>query len=165
MDIKERQVIELIAKDRMEIPLSSLYQKVKRQKKSDATGLAGILGTEQRFESDRVYAYAEDEDKQKARKMKEAVAEFQTRYPEAGANLQGIIEEKRMQSERHLYFGVHKGARLTTDDYVGVIQSLGLSEQVARNLYPNLLTISNKLAKAREEERCILVGNAKDDED
>lgn len=161
--ISERQVIELIARDRMEIPLSSMYQKVKRQKKKEAVGLAGIIGISDRFETDRVYAYAEDEDNMKARRIKEAVAEFQTAYPGPGAILKGMIEEKRIESERHLYFGVHKGARLTTEDYIAVIQSLGLSEQTARKLYPDLLNVSRKLAKEREEERSILVGNADED--
>ena len=38
------------------------------------------------------------------------------------------------------------------------MQDLGLSESVARSLYPDLINVSRKLAKAREEERSILVG-------
>lgn len=159
-EINEEQIIGLIAKDRLSIPLSSLYQKVKNRKKKDSEGLAKSLTLDDRFETSRVYAYIEDEDKMKARRMSEAVAEFQTKYPAAGADLQSIIEEKRMSSERHLYFGVHNGARLTTDDYVGVMRSLGLTEQVARNLYPDLINVSRKLANAREESRSILVGGA-----
>ncbi|MEK6926901.1 MAG: hypothetical protein AABX11_00565 [Nanoarchaeota archaeon] len=162
-EINERQVIELIAKDRLSIPLSSMYQKVSKRKKKDAEGLAQVLGVKNRFETDRVYAYAEDEDKMKARRMKEAIAEFQTRYPEAGANLNSIIEEQRMTAERHLYFGVREGSRLTTDDYIGVMRTLGLSEQVARNLYPDLINVSRKLANAREESRSILVGGSDED--
>ena len=82
-----------------------------------------------------------------------------------GINLiEDCSNEKRMSSERHLYFGVHNGARLTTDDYIGVMKSLGLSEQVARNLYPDLINVSRKLANSREETRSILVGGA-DEED
>ncbi|MEK6856321.1 MAG: hypothetical protein AABX66_04150 [Nanoarchaeota archaeon] len=161
--INEKQVIELIAKDRLSIPLSSMYQKIGKRKKADAEGLAQILGLKNRFETERVYAYAEDEDKMKARRLKEAVSEFQTRYPEAGANLNSIIEEQRMQAERHLYFGVRNGARLTTDDYIGVMRSLGLSEQVARNLYPDLINVSRKLASSKEESRSILVGGSEED--
>lgn len=162
-EINEQEIVQLIARDRLEIPLSSLYQKVKRAKKKEAQELADRLG-EGRFESERVYAYAESEDKMKARKMKEAVAEFQQQYPEAGAQLQSMIETKRMESERHLYFGVNLGSRLSTDDYIGIMKSTGLSEQVARNLYPDLLNVSRKLASAREDDRSILVGNASEED-
>ena len=51
-EINERQVIELIAKDRLSIPLSSMYQKIKKRKKADAEGLAKVLGLDNRFETD-----------------------------------------------------------------------------------------------------------------
>ena len=68
-----------------------------------------------------------------------------------------------LEGEKHLYFGVNQGCRLTTEDYIGVMQSLGLSEQTARNLYPDLLNVSRKLVREREEERSILVGKYEQD--
>ena len=90
--------------------------------------------------------------------MKEAVAEFAQEFPKYGQILLGKVAEKRVLAEEHLYFGVNPGCRLTTDDYIGVMQSLGLTEGTARSLYPDLLKVSRKLAKAREEERTVIVG-------
>lgn len=153
----EQQIIQLIARDRLEIPLSSMYQKVKNKKGKDAKSLAEVLG-ESRFSSERVFAFVEEEDKERARGMKEAVAEFSEQFPKYGQILAGKIAEKRTIAEKHLYFGVNHGSRLTTDDYVNVMQSLGLSETAARNLYPDLVKVSRKLANEREEERSIIVG-------
>jgi hypothetical protein len=153
----EKQIIELIARDRLEIPLSSMYQKVKRVKGKDAKSLANLLG-KNRFESQRVYAYVEDDDQMKARGAKEAIVEFSRDYPKYGAILNGMIEEKRMIAEKHLYFGVNPQCRLTTEDYVNVMQSIGLSQGTARELYPDLLNVSRKLAKEREESRNVIVG-------
>ena len=38
----EQEIIQLIARDRLEIPLSSMYQKIKKAKNKDAKGLAEI---------------------------------------------------------------------------------------------------------------------------
>ncbi|MBM3233417.1 MAG: hypothetical protein FJY98_01575 [Candidatus Liptonbacteria bacterium] len=156
----QNEFIELIARDRIEIPLSSMYQKMKKSKQALARDLANRVkdldGSE--FESERIFAYVDRENKEKARGMKEAIAEFSAEHPEHGAILQRKVEEKRKIAEEHLYFGVNTGCRLTTDDYISVMRDLGLSETVARNLYPDLINVSRKLAKAREEDRRVIVG-------
>lgn len=161
--IMEQEVVQLIARDRLEIPLSSLYQKVKKAKNKDAKGLAVKLG-DARFKGERTYAFVESEDKERARGMKEAVAEFAAEFPKYGQILLGKVAEKRTLAENHLYFGVNAGCRLTTDDYVDVLQTLGLSEGAARSMYPDLLNVSRKLAKTREEERSVIVGKYENDE-
>lgn len=153
----ENEIIRLIARDRLEIPLSSMYQKVRKAKKKDAEGLAGILEGK-KFFGERTYAFVKSEDRERARGLKEAVAEFSAEFPKYGKILEGKVAEKRIIAEEHLYFGVNSGCRLSTDDYIEVMQSLGLSEQVAKNLYPDLINVSRKLAKAREEERSVLIG-------
>ena len=160
----EQEIIQLIARDRLEIPLSSMYQKVKKAKQRDAKGLAERLG-DARFAGERTYAFVESEDQEKARGMKEAVAEFAQEFPKYGAILLGKVAEKRTLAEEHLYFGVQPGCRLTTDDYIAVMRSTGLSEGVARGLYPDLINVSRKLAKAREEERSVIVGKYAVDEE
>jgi hypothetical protein len=90
--------------------------------------------------------------------MKEAITEFSAEHPKYGAILLSKIGEKRKLAEQHLYFGVNTGCRLTTDDYIAVMQDLGLSEAVARNLYPDLINVSRKLAREREEDRRVIVG-------
>jgi hypothetical protein len=141
-----------------------MYKKVNRAKGKDAKTLAALVKNLDGagFESDRVYAHVDKEDREKARGMKEAIAEFKTQYRHHGAVLQEMIDEKRKIAEEHMYFGVNPGSRLTTEDYINVMRSIGLSESTARSLYPELLTISRKLEKEREEERSVLVGKYDD---
>ncbi|MBM3233675.1 hypothetical protein FJZ19_01130 [Candidatus Pacearchaeota archaeon] len=155
----ERQIIELIATDRIHIPISSMDGKLKRQKPKIAQA---ILLPRQEFHGERVYARVEQDDvTEKARTMRQAIDQFAEQYPRHGKILNGLIEETRQAKETNLYFGVNAGCRLTADDYLGVMQSLGFSEATARNLYPELMEVSRNLArrKAREdEERSVLVG-------
>lgn len=153
----EHKILELIATDRIELPLSSLDQKLRRAKSASAKHIAEKLSGEHYF-GERVFAYTQEEDKERARGMKEAVAEFTAEFPKYGAILVGKIAEKRTLSEKHLYFGVNVGCRITAEDYLGVMQNMGLSESTARSLYPELMDVSRKLAKARDEERTIIVG-------
>jgi len=158
----EQRIIGLIAKDRLEMPLSSMYQKIKRSKGKEAKGLAQLLG-KIGFNGQRVFAYVREEDREKARGMKEAIAEFSKEFPRYGTILEGKITEKRKLAEMHLYLGINQGCRLTTEDYLGVMQDLGLSENTSRALYPELVKISRKLANIKDEERSILVGKYEED--
>ncbi len=152
----ERQILELIATDRIEIPLSSLDQKLRRDRMQIGSEIAESLVD--KFDGERVYARVAEEDKERARGMKEAIAEFGQEFPKYGAILKGKIAEKRILREKHLYFGVKEGRRLTSDDYMGVMTSIGLTPAVASALYPDLMEISRKLSRARQEERSIIVG-------
>ena len=64
---------------------------------------------------------------------------------------------EKSKSEEHLYFGINAGNRLTADDFIEVMQSIGLSETTI-SLYPDLMEISRNLARARQQERSIIVG-------
>ena len=58
-----------------------------------------------------------------------------------------------------MYFGMNDGCRLTAEDYVGVLTNLGFTETTAKKLYPELIEVSRKMARARNEtERSVLVG-------
>lgn len=150
----ERQVIELVAADRFEIPISSLSGKLKRMKPKLAAGIELPTGS---YNGQRVYARIEFEDKLKARQLKEAVAEYCEKYPKQGETLTQMIEDKRSERETHLYFGVQSGSRLTADDYLGVMANLGFTETQARNLYGPLIETSRVITKKRDEERSILL--------
>jgi len=153
----ERQVIELIATDRIDIPISSMSGKLKRSKPKLAKALG--LSTGDYFEGERVYARVVSEDTMKARGMREGIDKFSQEFPRYGKILNGYIEEQRANSETHVYFGVNLGVKLTQSDYLGVMENLGFTETVARNLYPALIDISRKLNKARNgEERSVLIG-------
>jgi|SRR3989339_238515 len=161
---KEQEVLTLIAQDRLYMPLSSMDNKLKRARSGLALAVADELG-ETRFQGSRVYAFVEEEDKQKARGMKEAIKEFAEEFPKYGAILEGKIAEKRAMKEKHLYFGTNPESRLTADDYMEVMQNLGLSEATSRSLYPELMTVSRKLKRARDgEERSVIVGKVDTEE-
>jgi hypothetical protein len=70
---------------------------------------------------------------------------------------QGKIAQRRVKSETHLYFGTNPECRLTADDYMDVMASIGITPAVARDLYPTLMDVSRKLSRARNEERSVLV--------
>ena len=153
----ERQVIELIATDRIDMPISSMSGKLKRAKPklAQAVNLAEYKDV---FTGERVYARVKTEDVEKARGMREGVQEFARKFPNYGKILEGIIQEKRKARETHLYFGVREGRRLTSEDYMGVMRNLGFSEARSESLYQELMEVSRNLSRKRAEDRSILVG-------
>jgi len=153
----ERQLIKLIATDRIEIPISSMSGKLKRQKPKIA-GAVDLGNYDGNFHGERVYARVKDEEGTKARGMAEGIKTFSAQYPKHGAILQGMIAEERVSREPTLYFGMNEGCRLTEGDYMGVMTSMGFTETTAQRLYPELMDISRKLSRKRDEERSILVG-------
>lgn len=157
MDSKtERQLVQLIATDRIEIPISSMSGKIKRQKPKLAKEI-DLNPWQGKYQGERVYGKLVIEDKLKARKISEAVDEFITNYPKPGEILSQMIEEKRSESETHLYFGMNEGCRLTSDDYMGVMKNLGFSEATANGLYSELIDVSRKISRKRKEERSVLI--------
>ena len=152
----ERQVIELIATDRLDIPISSMSGKLKRAKPKLARAV-DFKG--KNFEGDRVYARVEEQDKMKARGMREAINLFSREYPRYGKILNGLIEEQRAYSETHLYFGMNQGCRLTADDYRGVMTNLGFTPAQSDALYQPILDASRKISRARQEERSVMLGS------
>lgn len=152
----EQGLIQLIATDRIEIPISSMSGKLKRQKPQIASQVAEEL--DGRYSGERVYARVVIEDKMKARGMREGVEMFARQFPEYGAVLNGMIEYQRAMKETHLYFGMNDGCRITGDDYRQVMADLGFTPAMADELYPALMDVSRKLSRQRGEERSILVG-------
>jgi hypothetical protein len=153
----ERQVIELIAADRIYMAISSMDGKLYRQRPKLAKDLG--LKSGESFEGERVYARVETGDTLKARGIRDGVEEFKTHYPRHGKILEGYIQEKRAQSETNVYFGVQSGCKLTQEDYLGVMKNLGLTNTESMNLYPALKNTSQKLAENRgKPERSVLIG-------
>ena len=151
----ERQVIELVAADRLYIPVSSIDGKLKRMKPKLAKAIALPKDS---FKGERVYARIESENEQKARGMKEGIELFCTKYPQYGKILTGMIEEEREVRETHLYFGMNDGRRLTADDYLGVMANLGFGPVSAKNLYHELIEVSRDIKRKRQEdERSIML--------
>ena len=154
----EKQIIELIATDRIDRPISSMSGKLKRAKPKLAKGidLSSYSGS---FEGERVYARIDETDEMKARGMRDGVEVFSETYPRHGKILNGMIEEKRASREKHFSFGMYEGCRLTSDDYMNVMSDLGFTEATSRGLYRELMDISHKMARKRDEsERSVLIG-------
>ncbi len=154
MESLEKQLIGLIAADRLDVPISSMSGKLKRMKPKLANA---IILPGANYSGERAYARVEVEDKLKARTMSEAVDEFCTQYPNPGQVLTQMIEDKRAEKETHLYFGMNTGCRLTADDYLSVMAKLGFTEVQARNLYEPLIVTSRNISKKRDEERSIIL--------
>ncbi len=151
----ERGIVELIAWDRIDIPISSLSGKLKRGKPK----LGKALELEGKYNGERVYARVETVNEQKARGMAEGIEKFCEKFPTEGKILSGYIAEQRKVSETHLYFGMNEGKRLTEDDYSAVLKNMGYSEGMAKNMYPVLIEASRKISKARDEERSVMIGS------
>ena len=154
-DELEKQIINLVATDRIDMPISSMSGKLKRQKPKLAKA---INLDDNKYVGERVYANLVEEDRKKARGMREGIELFKSYHPKYGEILEKYISEEREVKENHLYFGVNPGCRLTADDYMNVMTALGFSETTAVSLYPELMNVSRKLTRARDEERSIMVG-------
>jgi len=147
----ERKIIEIIATDRIDKPISSMSGKLKRSKPKLAKTIELAPGNS--FEGERTYARVETSNRDKARGMRGGINKFIENYPREGAILEGYIAEQRVASETHLCFGMYEG-------YIGVMTSLGFTEATAKKLYPELMDISRNLARKRDEvERSILIGS------
>jgi len=153
----EREVLALIATDRLHIPISSMSGKLKRREPKLAKTLGLVEGKP--FHGERAYARVKTKNIDKARRLSDAVKAYSTDHPDQGVILQSYIEETRVDAETHVYFGMNSGARLTAEDYLGVMTDLGFTEAVARNLYQPLLDTSRTISRKREEgERSVLIG-------
>jgi len=156
----ERTVIQLIATDRIDIPISSMAGKLKRTKPKIAQSLG--LEPGESYQGDRVYVECDARDRMKARGMKAGIEKFGQEFPRHRKILEGYIEEQRALSETHVVFGVNPECRLTADDYTQVMSDLGFSETTARNLYPELMEVSRNLSRRQSrtgEQRSVMIGS------
>lgn len=154
----ERQLIEIVALDRIDKPISSMSGKLKRRK-PELAKVVDLSDFENQYGGNRVWARIQYDDKLKARGLKEGIEKFESKFPKYGRILKGYIEEQRTIRETHLYFEMRDGCRITSDDYLGIMQNLGFSQAISKRLYPELMDISRKLSRKRNEvERSILIG-------
>lgn len=154
----ERQIMDLIATDRIFIPIKSMAGKLERRRPKIAEAMDMRDGS---YVGDRAYARISLETGSKARGMADSIELFAEQYPRHGAILKGLIAEERVLREPHLYFGMNPGSRLTSDDYMGVMTSMGFTEATAERLYPELMEVSRNLSRQKkraDEERSILIG-------
>jgi len=143
----EIKVRSMVAFDILSKPLTSLGHKADRRRDKLAEETAALLEEET---SDRVVAYTERREEEKARTMREGIEAFKEEYPSYGKILEGVIQEKRIKSNQYLVYGVADGFKLGSEDYRRVMRDLGLTPVQADAMYVHLLDISEKLGKAAE---------------
>ena len=153
----ERQIIELVATDRIYIPISSMSGKLERKRPNLARAIefpkSGFIG-------ERVFARIEVEDKARARTLSMAVKKYCEDHKKEGEELTQYIEDERAGSETYFCFGMREGCILTQEDYMGVMRNLKFTETESKNLYPQLMVISRKMVRKRKElERSVLIGS------
>jgi len=144
----EIAVRSMVAYDVLSKPLTSLGQKSDRRKDKLGKEISTLLREGDRF--DRVVAYVERRDEEKARTLREGIEAFKEEFPKYGKILEGVIEKRRSLSNRYLVFGLEDGFKLSPDDYRRVMKDLGMTTVEADAMYPHLLQISDRLGKAGE---------------
>jgi len=147
----ETNVRSMVAYDILSKPLSSLGQKAGRKKDKLAGESAGLLRS--RYESERIVAYVETREEERARTLREGIVDFKETHPKYGTILEGMIQQRRSTSNKYLVYGVADGFKLGAEDYRRVMRELGMSTVQADAMYPHLLDISDKLGKAEENAR------------
>lgn len=157
----ERQIINLVATDRMYIPSSSFDGKLERRRPK----LAKLLDLPSNgFRGERAYARYESSNKHVAKDIKTGVIEYCQEFPQDGKILMGMIEKHRKKREKHVYFGMQEGKRVHGDDYLAVLADMGLSPSMAEKYLDVSLDIGRKLQQERERkgkpeaERRVLIG-------
>ena len=152
----EVAVRNMVAFDILSKPLTSLGQKADRRKDKIGEEISTLLKEGEQFE--RVVAYVERRDEEKARTMREGIGVFKEEFPKYGKILESKIAERRNLSNRYLVYGVADGFKLSADDYRRVMKDLGVNTLEADAMYPHLIQISDRLGKARENSlRSILL--------
>jgi len=147
---EEKVVRKLVAINNLRVPLSSLYQKAKNIEKEFALGIQGYVLGKADF-GNSVQALIEEEEKQKARGMRDGIAEFEKQYPRYGAILNGLIEEKRVEREIYLKYGLNENYTLADSEYVSVMRDIGLTDSEASHIFPELMSASYRLQKKKKE--------------
>ena len=149
-DDLEIAVRNMVAYDILSKPLSSLGQKAGRREKNLSGFVEDLLIRGQSCE--RVVAYVEPREEEKARTMREGIDAFKEEHPRYGKVLEGMIQETRVQKNNHLVFGIASGFQLGAADYRRVMTDLGMTTKEADSMYGHLLEISDRLGKAREHK-------------
>ena len=147
----ELTIRDMIAYDIMSKPLASLGHKADRRRDKLARLAYELLDAGEIAE--RVIAYTETREEEKARTLREGISAFAEAHPNYGHILEGMIAEKRKESNQYLVYGVKEGCKLAPENYRRVMRELGLSPIQADAMYPHLLETAVRLGKAGENEK------------
>lgn len=157
----EKSVRWLVASDIIYRPLKSLGERGVRRLEKTAKSISALLKDKGEV-GERVFAGIEKiEEDEKARTMTQGIEEFERRHPQYGTILREIIAEKRKKNNRYLVYGLNEGFVLGEEDYLRVMMDLGFDRREAASIYPHIISISERLKKAKpQEERRILVSRS-----
>lgn len=155
--LHETYLVLLCGLDRLHKPISSFSSKMKKTQPLFARNFP--LEPGKFYEGERAYARVEVANKRKARSLREGIEAFLEKHPEMKDELEKCINEGRKTREKHLYYGLKEGKRISKEDYLHVLTELGLSRARAEALYEPLIQISDDLrTKRHEKESSILIG-------
>ena len=147
----EVTVRDMVAYDILSKPLSSLGSKAYRRRDALAKDAARLA--RKGNSSERVVAYLETREEDRARTLREGVEVFKEAHPTYGRILEDVIAEVRKSSNSYLVFSVAEGFKLGAEDYRRVMKDLGMDTREADAVYPHLLDVSDRLGKSRENAR------------
>ena len=154
----ETNVRNMVALDILGKPFKSLSGKAERREWKAAKEITSLLKKDYEI-GERIFARVEErEEEEKARTLKEGINAFKKEYPKYGSILEVLIEEKRVNKNKYLIYGLNSGYCLGSEDYLRVMKDLGFVREEACAVYPHIKDISERLGKAKEgSERTILL--------
>lgn len=147
----ETTVRSMVAYDILSKPLQSLGHKADRRRDKLAGAAAEILTP--KYAPERVVAYTEVREEERARTLREGIQAFKEAHPRYGQVLEELIAQKRSESNKYLVYGIAEGFHLGAEDYRRVMRDLGMTTIEADSMYPHLLEYSVRLGKAGENEK------------
>ena len=147
----ELTIRDIVAYDILSKPLASLGHKADRRRDKLAALAYQLLDAGE--VADRVIAYVEPKEEERARTLREGISAFKEAHPDYGRILEGLIAEKRQESNQYLVYGVQEGRKLAAEDYRRAMREMGITTIQADAMYPHLLEQSVRMGKAGENER------------
>ncbi len=128
---------ELVAIKRLEIPITSLHNKLEGRLEKYAEALKKRLVERETLQKDETNLVADLrwEDKKAARGMALGIREFEQRYPEYGKILREIINEHRTSRRAYVVFGT-RNEDVPYEVYANLMQDLGIKDEgLMRRVY------------------------------
>ena len=62
-----------------------------------------------------------------------------------------------MKQNKYLSYGLTEGFKLSEEDYIGVMMDLGFDRREAASIYPHIIAISERLGKASEQDKRLIL--------
>jgi len=105
----ERQILDLLATERIYRPIASISGKLDRKRPKLAKAID--LNGKKSFNGERAYVRVNEAPGTKARGLKEGVEKFCAEFPKYGETLTGYIAEERAIRETNMHFGMYERKR------------------------------------------------------